>query len=150
MEEFIEDEIRIDSGKIFKIIADQKYCPTSALQLAKQIKTYADMIKVERNCILEKEGNVLNACSTNCTSPYVFLTNYLIFRRKYLFIQHIEPISFDEYFKLHPNTAKRPKYAWLKNEIAEKYGKELNTFTTVEEAVEEAVEDFSSIKYKNY
>ena len=122
------------------LVADQWYCPTSAFQLAKQIKILADLSKEDRECIINREGNVLNANNLGFTSPYLFVSTYLILNNRGYQLEYLDPVSFDKYFNtLHPETARRPKSVILKNELAEKYGNELNAFTTIEEALEEYV-----------
>lgn len=133
MEEFVSD-----LSTNCTLIADQKYCPTSARQLANQILVYAEMSVDERRNIIEQFGNVLNACSTTYVSPYIFLTNYFLYRNKYDLISNISPIHFEDYFKKYSTAAKRPKYAWLKNEIAEEFP-EINKMTSVDEALKEYV-----------
>ena len=122
------------------LVADQWYCPTSAFQLAKQIKILADLSKEDREYIINREGNVLNANNLGFTSPYLFVSTYLILNNRGYQLEYLDPVSFDKYFNtLHPETARRPKSVILKNELAEKYGNELNAFTTIEEALEEYV-----------
>lgn len=137
--EKITDDRQEPGAVSVKLITDQWYCPTSALQLARQIKIFADLSKEDREYVFNREGNVLNANNLGFTSPYLFLNAYLCLNNRQYQLEYLDPISYDEYFDLHPDTAKRPKSVILKNELAEKYGKELNAFTTIEEALEEYV-----------
>jgi dTDP-4-dehydrorhamnose reductase len=121
------------------LVADQWYCPTSALQLAKQIKIWADFSKEDREFIINRKGNVLNANNIGFTSPYLFVSTYLILNDRGYQLEYLDPISFDKYFNaLHPETARRPKSVILKNDLAE-FGAELCPFTTIEEALHEYV-----------
>ena len=132
---------RTETGAVsVNLIADQWYCPTSAFQLARQIKIWADLSKEDREYVINREGNVLNANNIGFISPYLFISTYLILNNRDYQLEYLDPISFNKYFNtLHPETARRPKSVILKNELAEKYGSDLNAFTTIEEALEEYV-----------
>ena len=105
----LESVLETDKDKHFTLIADQRYCPTSARQLARQIKALVDLSYSDRIFLLGQVGNVLNAASLTYESPYLFFEKYLLLQKKYSLVERIHPISFDDYFKAHPATAKRPK-----------------------------------------
>ena len=128
----------LNNDTMFRLVSDQWYCPTSALQLARQIKIWVDLSEEDRTYIMNRDGNVFNANNLGFTSPYLFFSQYCVFADYYGFFEHIKPIRFSDYFNGR-KTANRPKSVVLKNELAEKYGKELNAFTTIEEALEEYV-----------
>lgn len=128
----------LSTSKTFRLITDQTYCPTSALQLARQIKIWADLSKEDREYVINREGNVLNANNIGFTSPYLFFSQYCILADYFGFLSHVSPITFSDYF-CGRDTARRPKSVILKNELAEKYGSDLNAMTTIEEALEEYV-----------
>lgn len=121
-----------------EMICDQWYCPTSALQLARQIKIFADLSKEDREYLFNREGNILNANNLGFTSPYLFLSEYLALDGHSELLNLVSQTTFDKYF-LSKETAMRPKSVVLKNELAEKYGNELNAFATIDEALEEYV-----------
>ena len=129
----------LNTSNTFKLIVDQWYCPTSALQLARQIKIWADLSKEDKEHVLNREGNILNANNVGYTSPYAFFSKYCVLADYFGFLSHIAPIRFSDYFCGGRNTAARPESVILENEIAIKYGTDLNAFTTIEEALEEYV-----------
>lgn len=122
-----------------EMICDQWYCPTSALQLARQIKIFADLSKEDREYLFNREGNILNANNVGFISPYLFLSEYFALDGHSELLNLVADTTFEKYFS-DKSTTLRPKSVILKNEIAEKYGKELNAFTTIEEALEEYIE----------
>ena len=124
--------------KPLEMICDQWYCPTSALQLARQIKIFSDLSREDREYIFNREGNILNANNVGFTSPYLFLSEYFALDGHSELLKLIGHTTFEKYFS-DKNTALRPKAVILKNELAEKYGKELNAFTTIEEALGEYI-----------
>lgn len=139
IEEKTDDRSKTGAVSV-NLVADQWYCPTSAFQLAKQIKIWADFSKEDREYVINREGSVLNANNIGFISPYLFVSTYFILHNRGYQLEYLDPVSFDKYFNtLHPETARRPKSVILKNELAEKYGNELNAFTTIEEALEEYV-----------
>lgn len=134
----IETALETDKDKVFTLIADQKYCPTSARQLAKQIKTMVDLSQEDREYVINRVGNVLNAANLTYESPYLFFEKYMLMQKKYDFVRRIEPTSFDEYFLEHPASAKRPKNCPLDNEL--KRVLDLCEITDTEKALEEYIE----------
>lgn len=105
----LESALEADKDKHFTLIADQRYCPTSARQLARQIKALLDMSYDDRIYVIGRVGNILNAANLTYESPYLFFEKYLLLQKKYDLVDRISPISFDDYFKAHPATARRPK-----------------------------------------
>ena len=134
----IETALESDETKYFTLIADQSYCPTSARQLARQIKTMIDLSQEDREYAINRIGNVLNGANLTYESPYLFFEKYLLMQKKYNLVRRIEPISFDEYFLEHPATAKRPKDCPLDNEL--KRVLDLCEITDTEKALEEYIE----------
>lgn len=134
----IEVALETDEDKAFTLIADQRYCPTSARQLARQTKTMIDLSQEDREYTINIVGNVLNAANLTYESPYLFFEKYLLMQKKYDLIRRIEPISFDEYFLEHPAAAKRPKDCPLDNEL--KRVLDLCEITDTETALEEYIE----------
>ena len=126
------------------VINDQKYCPTSALQLARQIKKLSDISKDERRGIISKEGNILNVCSTEWTTPYQFLQKYFILKNNFDFADRLKQISMNDYLNVlkskNPKNiqTKRPKWVILENEIANRYN-EINCMTNQTDAIEEYI-----------
>lgn len=135
----IESALESDKGKHFDLIADQKYCPTSARQLARQIKTMVDLSAEDRELVINRIGNILNAANLTYESPYLFLEKYLLMRKKYDLVSRISPISFDDYFSEHPATAKRPKNCILDIEL--KRVLDLCETTDTETALEEYISE---------
>lgn len=105
----LESALENDKDKHLTLIADQRYCPTSARQLARQIKAIVDLSHEDRIYVIGRVGNVLNAASLTCESPYLFFEKYLLLQKKYDLVNRISPISFDEYFKSHNEIARRPR-----------------------------------------
>lgn len=135
----LEVALESDKGKRVQLIADQRYCPTSARQLARQIKVLVDLSPEDRIYTIDKVGNVLNAANLTCESPYLFFEKYLLMQKKYDLVSRISPISFDDYFAEHPNTAKRPKDCPLDIEL--KRVLDLCEITDTETALEEYISE---------
>lgn len=133
-------EIALESNKdkCIQLIADQRYCPTSARQLARQIKMMVDLSEEDREYVVNRAGNVLNAANLTYESPYLFFEKYLLMQKKYDLVSRISPISFDDYFAEHPNAAKRPKDCPLDIEL--KRVLDLCEITSTEPALEEYIE----------
>lgn len=134
----LEVALESDKDKCVQLIADQRYCPTPARQLARQIKTMVDLSEKDREYVVNRVGNVLNAANLTYESPYLFFEKYLLMQKKYDLISRISPISFDDYFSEHPSTAKRPKDCPLDIEL--KRVLDLCEITSTEPALEEYIE----------
>lgn len=134
----LEIALESDKNKRVQLIADQRYCPTSARQLARQIKVLVDLSPDDRIYTIDKVGNVLNAANLTYESPYLFFEKYLLMQKKYDLVSRISPISFDDYFAEHPNAAKRPKDCPLDIEL--KRVLDLCEITSTEPALEEYIE----------
>ena len=134
----LEVALESDKNKCVQLIADQRYCPTSARQLARQIKVLVDLSPEDRIYTIDKVGNVLNAANLTYESPYLFFEKYLLMQKKYDLVSRISPISFDDYFAEHPNAAKRPKDCPLDIEL--KRILDLCEITSTVPALEEYIE----------
>lgn len=134
----LESTLENDKDKHLTLIADQRYCPTSARQLARQIKAIVDFSHEDRTYVIGKIGNVLNAANLTYESPYLFFEKYLLLQKKYDLVDRISPISFDDYFKSHDGIARRPKDCPLDIELNRTLG--ICYLTSTIPALEEYIE----------
>lgn len=133
----MENLLESNEDAEYSVVADQWYCPTSAAQLAQQIKWFIDLTDVDKQHILNIKTNIFNACNTGFTSPYLFLAKYFALREKTYLINRMIPVSFDDYFNtINTSTARRPKAVVLRNDLAER---DFCALSSIDEALDEYV-----------